>query len=103
MIGLKDAIRIGKDFIYEVYDKNEGFLLEAASIAKDENIWYVSFSLPHKLVPVNQLQSALGLDRRVIYKTVKIDETGEVISMEMGVPNLESETGRTAEKQLEAA
>lgn len=103
MIGLRDAIKIAKDFIYEVYEKKEDLLLESASFDKNENVWYVSFSLPRKFEPVNQLQLALGLDRRVIYKTVKIDDNGEVFSMEMGVPNYGLEINQTETKQLEAA
>ncbi len=91
MIGLKSAIKVAKDFIYEVYEREEDLLLESASLNKDENIWYISFSLPRKFEPVNNLQVTLGLDRRVVYKTVKVDQEGEVLGMVMGVPNYESE------------
>jgi len=103
MIGLKDAIKVAKDFIQEVYEKEEDLLLEAASLNQGEKNWYVSFSFPKKFAYVTKLQATLGLDRHVVYKTVKIDENGEVIGMEMGVPNYETEIKETETKQLEAA
>ncbi|CAN5723140.1 hypothetical protein BH24ACI1_BH24ACI1_15710 [soil metagenome] len=101
MIGLKEAIKVAKDFINEVYEKQPDLLLESARLDKDEKIWSVSFSLPRKYEPINQLQVALGLNHRIVYKTVKIDENGEVTSMEMGVPGNEPEIREAEPKQLE--
>lgn len=76
MIELKDAIAKGKDFLLEVYEKPEGIILDSAK--SDDNYWLVKFRVPLNMKPINSLQNALGINKRIFYKTVKVNENGNI-------------------------
>jgi hypothetical protein len=79
MIELKKAIDIGKNFILDVYEKPEEVILDSAN--KSENYWLLKFRVPLNIKPINNLQNVLGINKRIFYKTVKLDENGEVIGV----------------------
>jgi CBS domain containing-hemolysin-like protein len=74
MIELRDAIAKGKEFLLEVYGQPEEIILDSAK--SDDNCWLVKFR-----VPINSLQNVLGINKRIFYKTVKVDENGEIIEI----------------------
>lgn len=101
MIELKEAINIAKSFVDEIYGKEDS-LLESAFFNENERVWYVSFSIPRKFSAVSKLQETLGFNRQIAFKTLKIDETGKVLSMEMDFPFQEIDSAQNEPKQLES-
>ena len=79
MIELKDAIVNGKEFLIEVYGQPDEILLDSAK--SDENYWLIKFRVPINIKPINSLQNVLGINKRIFYKTVKIDEGGKIIEI----------------------
>jgi hypothetical protein len=79
MIKLQDAVKIGKETISEIYEKPEEVILDSAD--KLENNWLVKFRVPINIKPINSLQNILGIQKRIFYKIVKIDENGDVIGL----------------------
>jgi hypothetical protein len=79
MIELKQAIKTGKEFLNEIYGQPEEIILDSAK--PDENYWLIKFRIPLNIKPINSLQDVLGINKRIFYKTVKINENGEVIEI----------------------
>jgi len=79
MIELKDAIAKGKEFLLEVYEQPEEIILDSAK--SDDNYWLMKFRVPLNMKPINSLQNALGINKRIFYKTVKVDENGNIIEI----------------------
>ena len=79
MIEIRDAIAKGKEILLDVYGQNEELLLESAK--PNENYWLVKFRVPLNIKPINSLQNVLGINKRIFYKTVKINETGEIVEI----------------------
>lgn len=79
MIELKKAIANGKEFLNEIYGEPEEIILDSAK--PDDNYWLVTFRIPINVKPLNSLQNVLGINKRIFYKTVKIDENGEIIEI----------------------
>ena len=96
MIENKKAIKIGKDFLLEVYENSEDIILNSFSLA--ENTWLVTFRVPLSIKPINSLQNVLGVNKRIFYKTVKIDEEGNVF----GIIDEDLPTGQSSEIQTES-
>jgi hypothetical protein len=85
MFELKKAIANGKDFLNEIYGRPEEILLDSAK--PDDNYWLIKFRIPPNIKPINNLQNILGINKRIFYKTVKIDENGEIIEViDEGLP-----------------
>jgi hypothetical protein len=97
MIELKKAIDIGKSFILDVYEKPEEVILDSAN--KSENNWLLKFRVPLKIQPINSLQNVLGINKRIFYKTVKVDENGDVI----GIIDEDLPKGQASDSQLQTA
>ena len=97
MIEIKEAIKIGKEFLLEVYENPEEVVLN--SVGLSENMWLVTFRVPLNVKPINSLQNILGVNKRIFYKTVKIDEKGNVI----GIIDEDLPTGQSSEIQPQAA
>jgi hypothetical protein len=97
MIELKKAIDIGKSFILDVYEKPEEVILDSAN--KSENNWLLKFRVPLKIEPINSLQNVLGINKRIFYKTVKVDENGDVI----GIIDEDLPKGQASDSQLQTA
>ncbi len=93
MIEIKDAIKIGKEFILEVYENPDEVILDSAG--SDEKNWLIKFRLPLNIKPINSLQNVLGINKRIFYKTVKIDENGKVV----GIIDEDLPTGQSSEIQ----
>ena len=79
MIELRDAIAKGKEFLLEVYGQPEEIILDSAK--SDDNCWLVKFRVPLNIKPINSLQNVHGINKRIFYKTVKVDENGEIIEI----------------------
>ena len=79
MIELKKAINIGKEFLFEVLDKPEELILDSANLL--DEFWLIKFRVPLKVTPINSLQNVLGVNKRIFYKIVKIDEEGNVMGI----------------------
>jgi hypothetical protein len=98
MIEIKDAIKIGKDFLLEIYEKTpEEVVLN--SVGSFENMWLVTFRVYLNVKPINSLQNILGVNNRIFYKTVKIGEDGNVV----GFIDEDLPTGQSSEIQPQAA
>ena len=82
MIELKEALDIAKNFIVEVNGGQEDFQLEEVGLSDDKKSWQVTYSYYNKIESPNQLQAALGLDKKRVYKRVVIDsESKDIIGM----------------------
>jgi hypothetical protein len=93
MIDLKEAIEKAKQFIIDLNGEQEKLQLEAAYLSRASNSWNVTYSFWRKEESPNQLQQILGINSRKIYKTIEIDaESGEVIGIQMGLPEKKTET-----------
>lgn len=79
MIELKDAISKSKEFLLEVYGQPEEVILDSAK--PDNDYWLVKFRVPLSIKPINSLQNVLGINKRIFYKTVKVDENGKIIEI----------------------
>jgi hypothetical protein len=79
MIELKDAIEKAKEFISEVYGQPEEVTLESAKPKK--TYWLIKFRIPLSIKPINSLQNVLGINKRIFYKTVRIDKKGKVVEI----------------------
>ena len=79
MIELKKAINIGKEFLFEVLDKPEELILDSANLS--DNFWLIKFRVPLSVTPIHSLQNILGVNKRIFYKTVKIDDEGNVMGI----------------------
>jgi hypothetical protein len=79
MIELKDAISKGKEFLLEVYGQSEEVILDSAK--PDNDFWLVKFRVPLSIKPINSLQNVLGINKRIFYKTVKVDKNGKIIEI----------------------
>jgi hypothetical protein len=97
MIELKEAVKIGKEFILDVYDKPEEVVLDSAK--PSETNWLVRFRVPLNFKPINSLQNVLGVNKRIFYKTIKIDDGGKVIEIIDEAPP----TGNANELQMQTA
>ncbi len=80
MIEITDAIAKSKEFLLEVYQQPEDLMLDSFR-KSDENYWLIKFRVPLKIQPINSLQNVLGINKRIFYKTVKIDENGAVVEI----------------------
>ena len=78
-IAIIEKVAKGKEILLEVYGQPEELILESAK--SDENYWLVKFRMPLNIKPINSLQNALGINKRIFYKTVKIDENGEIVEI----------------------
>lgn len=96
MIEIKEAIKIGKEFIREVYEDADEVILDSAD--SSNNNWSVKFRVPLSIKPINSLQNALGINKRIYYKTVKIDENGKITGVvdedlpKVQTPEIQTET-----------
>jgi hypothetical protein len=82
MIELSEARKIAKDFIIDASGVRDSFRLEEVYLDETNKIWKVTYSFFQKINPLNQLQFALGLEERRVYRTVEVDsKKGEVIGM----------------------
>jgi hypothetical protein len=82
MIALTEAMQIAKDFIIEMNGQQENFQLEEIVLSGDKKAWEVTYSYDRTIENPNQLQIALGANKRRAYKRVVIDsETKEIIGM----------------------
>lgn len=82
MIDLKEAMKIAKNFIIAESGDKHGFRLEEVYLDEDNKTWKVTYSFFQKINPLNQLQAALGLEERRVYRTVEVDrKKGEIIGM----------------------
>ncbi len=82
MIGLTAAMEIAKNFIVEMNGQQENFQLEEILLSNDKQTWEVTYSYDKKIENPNQLQLALGLEKRKAYKRVVINsESKEVVGM----------------------
>ena len=79
MIELKDAITKSKEFLFEVYEQPEEMILDSAKSA--DNYWLIKFRVPLNIKPINSLQNVLGINKRIFYKTVKVDQEGNIIEI----------------------
>ncbi len=95
MVEIKEAIKIGKNFIQEVYENSDEVMLDSADSRK--NMWLVKFRVPISIKPINSLQNIIGINKRIFYKTVKIDEEGNVI----GIADDDLPAGQSSEIQTE--
>lgn len=95
MVEIKEAIKIGKNFIQEVYENSDEVMLDSAD--SRENMWLVRFRVPISIKPINSLQNIIGINKRIFYKTVKIDEEGNVI----GIADDDLPTVQSSEIQTE--
>ena len=86
MIELKDAIAKGKEFISEVYGEPDEVTLESAEFEKTG--WLIKFRIPLPIKPINSLQNVLGINRRIFYKTVKIDKKGKITISRLAAQNI---------------
>lgn len=93
MIELKQAIANGKEFLNEIYEKPEEIILDSAK--PDDNYWLITFRIPINVKPVNSLQNVIGINKRIFYKTVRVNEAGEIIE----IINKELPQNQTAEIQ----
>ena len=84
MVEITEAIKTGKKFINEVYENSDEVILDSAD--SDENIWLIKFRVPINIKPINSLQNIIGINKRIFYKTVKIDEEGKVIGIVDDLP-----------------
>ena len=90
MIEIKDAIVKSKVFISEVYDQSDELLLDSAK--SDGNKWLVTFRVPLIIKPINNMQQLIGMNKRIFYKTVIIDETGSIIEIkDEDLPNSQAQ------------
>lgn len=97
MVELKDAITNGKAFIFEVFDKPEEIILDSAN--REDSYWLVKYRVLLNIKPLNGLQNVLGISKRIFYKTVKIDENGEIV----GILDEDLPRNSTSDKQPQAA
>ena len=79
MIELKEAIENGKNFLNDIYGQPEEIILDSAK--PDDNYWLIKFRIPLNNKPINTLQNVLGINKRIFYKTVKVDENGRIIEI----------------------
>ncbi|MGI8883787.1 MAG: hypothetical protein ACR2IA_06040 [Pyrinomonadaceae bacterium] len=79
MIELKEAIENGKNFLNDIYGQPEEIILDSAK--PDDNYWLIKFRIPLNIKPINTLQNVLGINKRIFYKTVKVDENGRIIEI----------------------
>ena len=79
MIDIKEAIAKGKEILSEIYGQPEELLLDSAK--SDDDFWLVKFRVPLIIKPVNSLQNILGINKRIFYKTVKVDQAGNIIEI----------------------
>lgn len=79
MIEIKEAVRIGKEILLEVYENPDEVVLNSVDLS--ENMWLVTFRVPLSIKPINSLQNVLGINKRIFYKTVKIDKEGNVLGI----------------------
>jgi hypothetical protein len=97
MIELKEAVKIGKEFILDVYDKPDDVILDSAKPL--ETNWLVRFRVPLNFKPINSLQNVLGVNKQIFYKTIKIDDRGKVIEIIDEAPP----AGNSNELQMQTA
>ncbi|CAN5367345.1 hypothetical protein BH20ACI1_BH20ACI1_15440 [soil metagenome] len=95
MVEIKEAIKIGKNFIQEVYENSDEVMLDSAD--SRENMWLIKFRVPISIKPINSLQNIIGINKRIFYKIVKIDEEGNVI----GIADDDLPTVQSSEIQTE--
>lgn len=82
MIELKEALNIAKQFIIEMSGEKSDFQIEEVALSDDKKNWQVTYSYSEKIENPNSLQSALGLEKRRLYKRIVIDaENKDVIGM----------------------
>jgi len=79
MIELKEAIENGKNFLNDIYGQPEEIILDSAK--PDDNYWLIKFRIPLNIKPINTLQNVLRINKRIFYKTVKVDENGRIIEI----------------------
>jgi len=86
MIELKEAIANGKEFLNEIYGQPEEIILDSAK--SDDSHWLIKFRIPLNIKPINSLQNVLGINKRIFYKTVKINQEGKIIEIiDENLPN----------------
>lgn len=88
MVEIKEAIKIGKNFIQEVYENSDEVILDSAD--SRENMWLIKFRVPLSVKPLNSLQNIIGINKRIFYKTVKIDEEGNIVAVADDLPTSQS-------------
>ncbi len=95
MVEIKEAVKIGEEFLKEVYENADDIMFDSAD--SSDKIWSVKFRVPLSVKPINSLQNALGINKRIFYKTVKIDEDGNIT----GVTDEDLPKAQTPEIQTE--
>jgi len=86
MIDVKQAVRIGIEFLNTIYEQGKltNLLLEEVELSPDEKYWFITFGFDRELPQYSYLQAITGPDIRRAYKIVKIDaEKGQTISMKI--------------------
>jgi hypothetical protein len=94
MIDVKEAVKIAKSHIAELYSDAEltDLLLEEVEISEDEKYWFITLGFympkfnPNKTNSLAELSKAIGGEQKYIYKykVFKINtETGKVLYMKM--------------------
>lgn len=89
-IDLKQAVRIARDFVGELYpDRRPDLRLEEVELSADEDYWLVTYSFPEAepVLARNPLQAIVSPTTIRSYKVVKIDRhSGEALSMKIRTP-----------------
>ncbi len=80
MIGVKEAVRIARDYIYDLYDAKElpNLLLEEVELSADKRHWLVTFGFDTNSPAVTEEQVSISGISKIrpkfirAYKTIKI-------------------------------
>ncbi len=85
MIDVKEAVKISREYIQELYraDEIRDLSLEEVEIAEDEKFWLVTIGFTKQMSqPLNPMEAMSGPKYARFYKELKIDsESGHVRSM----------------------
>jgi len=85
MINVKEAAKISREYIQELYreDKIHDLSLEEVEISEDEKSWLVTIGFTKQMSqPLNPMEAMTGPKYARFYKELKIDaEKGQVRSM----------------------